>query len=287
MKIQNIVFAVLVLIIMSCDGQSKKNISHQSSNKPSHSIKNTNELKCGNLTFFNSQEKLWKNFRIDGYEFKKINSDEHLYFAEDCGSVISSPDKRIYLFREVINNQIQSSYDYYEAPYIVVDTHTQDYANYVSVSNKKIIPLSLSNIKADFVNQHDFHYENNTYYLSYEFLKKIPQLIKAKKLILNIDDLKEYIEIEPLTAENVIDYNDIAFYNTSTKDGNMASIFLLNEIISNFPDRVVAYLNLGDSYWEINNKLKAKESYQKYINLMKIQGKDSSKIPKRVFERNN
>ncbi|WP_312400015.1 tetratricopeptide repeat protein, partial [Chryseobacterium sp.] len=62
-------------------------------------------------------------------------------------------------------------------------------------------------------------------------------------------------------------------------------IFLLKKIIQKFPSRVVAYLNLADNYWAINDKDLAKKNYKKYIELMKSQNKDQSKIPQRVFER--
>ncbi|WP_373567440.1 hypothetical protein [Chryseobacterium sp. WG23] len=43
---------------------------------------------------------------------------------------------------------------------------------------------------------------------------------------------------------------------------------------------------MADAYWEINDKGKAKEYYQKYISLMKTQDKDLKKIPQRVRDRN-
>ncbi|WBV59849.1 tetratricopeptide repeat protein [Chryseobacterium camelliae] len=66
---------------------------------------------------------------------------------------------------------------------------------------------------------------------------------------------------------------------------NYSSHALLEEIIKKSPERVVAYLNLADSYWDLNDKNKAKETYQKYISLMKSQKKEVSKIPERAYQR--
>lgn len=74
-------------------------------------------------------------------------------------------------------------------------------------------------------------------------------------------------------------------YRLEQINAHQESIFLLKNIIKQYPDRVVAYLNLADNYWKLNKKSEAKNSYQKYILLMKKQNKDIQKIPSRVFER--
>jgi hypothetical protein len=48
----------------------------------------------------------------------------------------------------------------------------------------------------------------------------------------------------------------------------------------------VAYLNLADSYWGLNNKALAAQAYKRYASLMTDAGK-VSKIPTRVAERSN
>lgn len=88
----------------------------------------------------------------------------------------------------------------------------------------------------------------------------------------------------PLSSNNINDYNNIAYYLQENKSYN-ESLFLLKEILKNNPNRVVAWLNLGDAYWSLEDKIKAINAYQKYISLMKSQEKNLSKIPKRVFER--
>lgn len=62
------------------------------------------------------------------------------------------------------------------------------------------------------------------------------------------------------------------------------AIALLSHIVSENPTRVVAYLNLADSYWALNKKDMAATNYKIYKSLMIKKG-SSSKIPKRVTER--
>jgi len=87
-----------------------------------------------------------------------------------------------------------------------------------------------------------------------------------------------------VSESNVRKLNDIA-YSLLNKENYNTSLILLRKIIQKFPSRIVAYLNLADNYWVINDKDLAKRNYKKYIELMKSQNKDQSKIPQRVFER--
>ena len=59
-------------------------------------------------------------------------------------------------------------------------------------------------------------------------------------------------------------YNDKAFYLEQAGLYKEA-IYLLEKIIPDFPNRTVAYLYLGDAYWENNEKEKAKKMYKIYI----------------------
>lgn len=62
------------------------------------------------------------------------------------------------------------------------------------------------------------------------------------------------------------------------------AISILEKIVEQFPDRMVAYINLGDAYWGNHEKEKAKNTYQIYTKMMRERGKDA-KIPMRVWER--
>jgi hypothetical protein len=77
--------------------------------------------------------------------------------------------------------------------------------------------------------------------------------------------------------------NDLGFlFEESGHYGE--AVELLSYIVSNNPDRVVAYLNLADAYWGLGNKKQAAENYKKYNSLMVQSGK-TAKVPKRVIER--
>lgn len=104
---------------------------------------------------------------------------------------------------------------------------------------------------------------------------------------LNIDK-KAHWEMDywkNLPHQKLLNLNNTAYY--LQKIGcNDCAIEILEQIIKIAPNRIVAYLNLSDAYWEIEDKDKAIVSYYKYIELMKGKGWES-KIPKRVYERVN
>lgn len=110
----------------------------------------------------------------------------------------------------------------------------------------------------------------------------LKNLKEKKETNLSIENLNVILKNEELNQKTVQKYNDIAYY-LQQKNANNEAIFLLEKIIKKFPNRTVAYLNLADAYDGINDKEKAKENYEKYINLMKQENKEN-KIPKRVLE---
>ncbi|WP_326983272.1 tetratricopeptide repeat protein [Chryseobacterium sp. MYb264] len=78
--------------------------------------------------------------------------------------------------------------------------------------------------------------------------------------------------------------NNLAFL-LEQKDANKESELLLQHIIAQYPERVVAYLNLADVEWKINSQDEAKKHYNFYLSLMKKQNKSVNKIPQRVYDR--
>ncbi|MBP2615890.1 tetratricopeptide repeat protein [Chryseobacterium jejuense] len=101
---------------------------------------------------------------------------------------------------------------------------------------------------------------------------------------LNDNEITQLLKQYPLNKKTVNDYNNIAYYQEQNKNYNN-SIFILNRILSQYPNRVVAWLNYADSKWGLNNKQESKEAYTKYYNLMSSQSKDMSKVPQRVKDR--
>ncbi|RKM93361.1 tetratricopeptide repeat protein [Aquimarina sp. BL5] len=124
--------------------------------------------------------------------------------------------------------------------------------------------------------------------VEYRFENSLEDFIKRFKgdnsnLYKGVNRYKALLTRFDLSNNNIREYNDIAYYLEKSKAYNEA-VFLLEKITQKFPNRTVAYINLGDAYWGLEEREKAKKSYQIYIEQMKAKGKDS-KIPKRVLER--
>lgn len=108
-------------------------------------------------------------------------------------------------------------------------------------------------------------------------------LLTRKGDPLNKKRFYEYLEYSPEVLVEPSGLNDKAYYLEQAGIYEEAA-FILEKVIEKFPDRIVAYINLGDSYWGLEEKEKAKEAYQTYISLMKKSGKEA-RIPKRIYER--
>jgi tetratricopeptide (TPR) repeat protein len=99
----------------------------------------------------------------------------------------------------------------------------------------------------------------------------------------SISKIQSMFEAYPLSKRNVTQYNNIAYYFEKHKAYEQ-SVFILEKVLNQYPTRTVAYINLGDAYWGLDQKDKAKVAYEKYVMLMKENGKES-KIPKKVLDR--
>jgi hypothetical protein len=77
--------------------------------------------------------------------------------------------------------------------------------------------------------------------------------------------------------------NDLAFFLTQKGRANDA-IPLLEKIVSLYPNRVVAKLNLADALWENSLQDQAKMQYAAYVSQMKKEGKQDL-VPERATQR--
>ncbi|SIO95010.1 tetratricopeptide repeat protein [Vibrio spartinae] len=102
-------------------------------------------------------------------------------------------------------------------------------------------------------------------------------------IYLGVDRYKDLLIKFPLNNDSAAQYSSIASMLVRNKAYKEA-IYLLNHIIDVYPSRTVAYINVGDAYWALEETNKAKNAYRTYIELMKKNGKES-KIPKQVLER--
>jgi len=89
-------------------------------------------------------------------------------------------------------------------------------------------------------------------------------------------------DILPITRKNVGKFNDVAFFMERNKHYKSA-IKILNKVIKKYPNRTVAYINLGDAYWALDQKEEAKNAYIKYVDLMKKNNKQK-RIPKQILK---
>ncbi len=99
---------------------------------------------------------------------------------------------------------------------------------------------------------------------------------------LNKAYIEYYLQHYPLSKKTVTSYNNAAYYMIK-KEKFFTAIFLLEKIVEKFPQRTVAYINLGDAYYSDYDK-RYKQAYAKYIALMEKHNK-RSRIPKRVWKR--
>jgi len=98
---------------------------------------------------------------------------------------------------------------------------------------------------------------------------------------------QEYLEglfvLEPVSLSNVVHYNNIGYY-LDEADYHEGAVYVLNEVVSAFPNRTVAYINLGDAYWGLEKYSEARQAYQTYIRLMRESNREQ-RIPQRVLDR--
>lgn len=124
---------------------------------------------------------------------------------------------------------------------------------------------------------------NQQYQFECEQAKGIEMsLVNDDQLVFN--EFKKYSDDREFIWDDIAAMNDKAYYLEQFKCYK-ASTFILDKVLEKEPERVVAWLNLGDSYWGQNKKEEAQKAYEKYVTLMKKQNKDLNKIPQRVNER--
>ena len=203
-------------------------------------------------------------------------------FDEPLETNIDIPEKGCIAFMTSGNgmssNQKIEFYDFDE------NYQTWIHTKSIEISNNINYGIEIPNI--------EFSYYNNDFETLDEKLIKY-HVRKPKKNVINnlISDCKihkiniykiiEYLANFEINSENVVNYNDLAFFTQKES----ISLFILHKILMKFPKRAVAVLNLGDSYYYLGNSAKAILNYKKYIHLMKEQKKDLKKIPQYVYER--
>ena len=127
---------------------------------------------------------------------------------------------------------------------------------------------------------------NNIKYYVHD-LNKMLKVLKENSLektqYFDLALIQNTIEKFPISPKTLTTYNNIAYY-LQKAGANEEAVYLLEKIIKKFPNRTVAYYNLGDAYWALGKKQKAIKAYTTYIEQMCDKGLQK-KIPKVVLKR--
>ncbi|MFP4015080.1 MAG: tetratricopeptide repeat protein [Chitinispirillaceae bacterium] len=109
---------------------------------------------------------------------------------------------------------------------------------------------------------------------------------RKKQVQKAIEMLSPYILYGPkgaLNKKTIAIFNDYGFFLAKNQEYE-ASLEMLYDVVSKFPERKVAHLNIGDVYYALGKKKKAREHYKIYSALMNADDNEK-KIPSRVIER--
>jgi Tetratricopeptide repeat len=88
-----------------------------------------------------------------------------------------------------------------------------------------------------------------------------------------------------MDSKTIAQLNDAGYF--LNESGNfLVALQILKKVVESAPKRTVAYLNLADVLWNVNQLEEAKAAYQQYFQMMSA-AKKTSKIPSRVSERIN
>ena len=101
--------------------------------------------------------------------------------------------------------------------------------------------------------------------------------------IMEENGIKDIIKSKPkkLSKNRYINIlNDYAFFLSKTKDRYKEAIPVLEKVIDIRPNRAVAYLNLGDLYYKLDNDKLVYYNYYKYKSLLKKDAKIPEKVTK-------
>ncbi|MGB5919380.1 tetratricopeptide repeat protein [Arcobacter sp.] len=278
MKIVLIKINLILLLLTSLSG---KNLSYESiSNDISYDIYNidinndglkdiiANNKNGNELLFYtnkhNKFEKVYsgKNYSFDGiYSLVKIKEykegDNILYIKTVFNG--AGGEIREYFISYVNNNwklnKSISTYSTYLKIKVCIFNNSKNNEKCINIKN-----------------------EDNNFILAItrRLKKKLDISFISREYIFSL--LNEY----RLLPVNLTPYNNLAYYLEQT-GAYKESIYLLKKILEKYPNRIVAYINLGDAYLGNKQKDKAIKAYKKYIELMKKTGKEK-KIPKRVLE---
>ena len=189
----------------------------------------------------------------------------NLYLRNFRDTLSNHPMKKRYIYNaehtEFIFPNLLSYSSYYNEMFrlnltCVVPAKNLESYDLSKLSCRKTINITLTNLEKNLKEKKDLKSYNKEF-----FQKLLPE--------------------KPIEKSNQTIYNNIAYY-LQKAGSNQEAVYLLEKILEKFPKRTVAYYNLGDAYWALGEKEKAKKAYSTYIKLMKAKGKEK-RIPKKVY----
>jgi len=197
-----------------------------------------------------------------------------------CGN-LKTVENYYYTYNDEVQNWILNK----EYTYSYNQDYSIDYEVNFPTQSISINGLKFDQVKIQNESERQVYYNN----LLADLLTKFSNAYKKK---LNYSYLSEYpkfvildmLKIVPVTNMNITQYNDLAYYLQQTRSEDLNAQYILKKVIEENPKRSVAYINLGDAYWDLQEYDMAKESYGVYVQLMKEAGKENV-IPPIVFKR--
>ncbi|WP_428740042.1 tetratricopeptide repeat protein [Sulfurimonas sp.] len=240
-----------------------------------------------------TNEKLFDIYKEDGglMKVKNIfftNSDKTLAILVGTYNSLKAPpdDPCDKLFAVWYNLHVYKKYNDFMLKLLINDDEFNGHDGMVGCNNVAFLYKTKEAIEKKL---NEINISNNVVLNSLEefvkknYAKKYDSLFTLKDSSFDIGALKEILNEVPISTKTLTQYNDIAYY-LEQANANDEAIYLLEKIIEKYPNRIVAYYNLGDAYWDDGDKLKAKQAYKKYIELMTNADKEK-KIPQIVKDR--
>ncbi len=243
-----------------------------------------------------------------GKAYQKRFANDHAFFCASCenmgehsievhgdtatlsiswGPRFNREDKYVFVYRPAIKrwqiaiaSSIGSFYGDYNSLYAEYPERGKIFLDHMDTDGFLYSPQSQNTS-----HKVEMHYTSGNYAELLSALKKIPpQNYGLIDKIFTTNDARFFTtdkdDHSNITSSNVVAANHVGYFLEQANQLNTAKIFL-DHVIKKFPDREVAWLNLGDVYRKKGNSTKTLEAYQKYVKLMKREKKENE-IPDRV-----
>jgi tetratricopeptide (TPR) repeat protein len=223
------------------------------------------------------------NFTVDGYStFKEIvSTKDGFYIVNKASGFDSTFNIYISLEKSIFTvKKIESSYnDVSDGIFSITQNCTKNVNSLLDdIDISSLEPLLSGNEKdLDRYCKTKVFTENNLLWFE--------KSIKNKEVVINNNFIEYLTKSHPISKSNQVTYNNIAYY-LANNGYHEDAIKILKEIIRIVPSRIVAYINIADSYSSVGEIKLAEENYRHYYNIMKKNGK-IEKIPERVFDKIN